>query len=128
VHFVTKVSLYFLNLRKILCLMIPMKSILWLKNFGPLYRVWPKSRDQWWSGHWVKNFFFAIFGTFGRYETNLRGTFVENVKKSKINPPYCTCRGYISKSPQKTFLQCTLYSVHTITKKYFELIWRKCID
>jgi hypothetical protein len=34
--------------------------------------------------------FFAIFGTFGRYVTNLRGTFVENVKKSKINPPYCT--------------------------------------
>jgi hypothetical protein len=34
-----------------------------------------------------KNFF---FGTFGRYVTNLRGTFVENVKKSKINPPYCT--------------------------------------
>jgi hypothetical protein len=30
-----------------------------------------------------KNFFFAIFGTFGRYITNLRGTFVENVKKSR---------------------------------------------
>jgi hypothetical protein len=28
------------------------------------------------------NFFFAIFGTFGRYVTNFRGTFVENVKKS----------------------------------------------
>jgi hypothetical protein len=28
------------------------------------------------------NKFFAIFGTFGRYVTNLRGTFVENVKKS----------------------------------------------
>jgi hypothetical protein len=26
--------------------------------------------------------FFAIFGTFGRYVTNLRGAFVENVKKS----------------------------------------------
>jgi hypothetical protein len=36
-----------------------------------------------------KNFFLAIFGTFGRYITNLRGTFVENGKKSKINPPYC---------------------------------------
>jgi hypothetical protein len=24
---------------------------------------------------------FAIFGTFGRYVTNLRGTYVENVKK-----------------------------------------------
>jgi hypothetical protein len=28
-------------------------------------------------------FFFAILGTFGRYVTNLRGTFVKNVKKSK---------------------------------------------
>jgi hypothetical protein len=28
------------------------------------------------------NFFFPIFGTFVRYVTNLRGTFVENVKKS----------------------------------------------
>jgi hypothetical protein len=38
-----------------------------------------------------KIFFLPIYGTFGRYVTNLRGTFVENVKKkSKINPPYCT--------------------------------------
>jgi hypothetical protein len=29
----------------------------------------------------------AIFGTFERYVTNPRGTFVENAKKSKINPP-----------------------------------------
>jgi hypothetical protein len=28
-----------------------------------------------------KKFCFAIIGTFGRYVTNLRGTFVENVKK-----------------------------------------------
>jgi hypothetical protein len=33
--------------------------------------------------------FLAIFGTFGSYVTNLRGTFVENVKKSKINLPMC---------------------------------------
>jgi hypothetical protein len=31
-------------------------------------------------------FFFAIFGTFGRCVTNLRGTFVENVKKVKNQP------------------------------------------
>jgi hypothetical protein len=31
-------------------------------------------------------FFFAIFGTFGRYITNLRGTFVENVKKVENQP------------------------------------------
>jgi hypothetical protein len=35
-----------------------------------------------------KFFFVAIFGTFGRYVTHLRGNFVENVNKSKINPPY----------------------------------------
>jgi hypothetical protein len=33
-------------------------------------------------------FVVAIFSTFGRYVTHLRGTFVENVNKSKINPPY----------------------------------------
>jgi hypothetical protein len=33
-----------------------------------------------------KKFFFAIFGTFGRYITNLRGTFVENVKKVENQP------------------------------------------
>jgi hypothetical protein len=31
-------------------------------------------------------FFTAIFGTFGRYITNLRGTFVENVKKVENQP------------------------------------------
>jgi hypothetical protein len=34
----------------------------------------------------VKKLFFAIFGTFGRYITNLRGTFVENVKKVENQP------------------------------------------
>jgi hypothetical protein len=34
-----------------------------------------------------KKIFFAIFGTFGRYVTNLRGTFVENVKKKVENQP-----------------------------------------
>jgi hypothetical protein len=34
-----------------------------------------------------KNLFVgAIFGTFGRYVTNLRSTFVENVKKVKNQP------------------------------------------
>jgi hypothetical protein len=28
----------------------------------------------------------AIFGTFGRYVTNLRGTFVENVQKVQNQP------------------------------------------
>jgi hypothetical protein len=34
-----------------------------------------------------KNFFFAIFGTFGRYVTNLRGTFVEIAKSPKSTHP-----------------------------------------
>jgi hypothetical protein len=29
----------------------------------------------------------SAFGTFIRHVTNLKGTFIENVKKSKINPP-----------------------------------------
>jgi hypothetical protein len=34
---------------------------------------------------WYK-IFFAILGTFGRYVTNLRGAFVENVKKVQSQP------------------------------------------
>jgi hypothetical protein len=35
-----------------------------------------------------KNFVVVvIFGVFGRYVTNLRGTFVKILKKSKITPP-----------------------------------------
>jgi hypothetical protein len=47
------------------------------------------------KGSLGQKIFFAIFGTFGMYVTNLRGTFVENVKKSKINPPYCTIQLYV---------------------------------
>jgi hypothetical protein len=48
--------------------------------------------------------FFAIFGTFGSYITNLRGTFVENVKKVEINPPYCGATvGKASKSRKSGF-------------------------
>jgi hypothetical protein len=34
-----------------------------------------------------KQIFFVIFLSFERDTTTLRGTLVENVKKSKINPP-----------------------------------------
>jgi hypothetical protein len=37
-----------------------------------------------------KKIVLAIFGTFGRYVTNLRGTFVENVQKSP-NQPTLVC-------------------------------------
>jgi hypothetical protein len=36
-----------------------------------------------------KQKFLFIFLTFGRDTTNYRDTLVENVKKSKFNPPYC---------------------------------------
>jgi hypothetical protein len=47
---------------------------------------------------------FAIFGTFGRYVTNLRGTFVENVKKVQNQPtlihstPYRIPNGHPARS------------------------------
>jgi hypothetical protein len=44
-----------------------------------------------------RKIFFAIFGTFVRYVTNLRGKFVENVNNSKINPPYSTLSMHIWK-------------------------------
>jgi hypothetical protein len=86
VHFVTKASLYFWNLRKNLRLLIPIKSTVWKKFFDPYIVNDPKCWDQWWSGHWVKTNFFRIFLTFERYTTNYRGTLVENVKKSKNQP------------------------------------------
>jgi hypothetical protein len=43
-----------------------------------------------------KKFFFAIFGTLGRYVTNLRGTFVENVKKVQNQPTLIYSTGNVS--------------------------------
>jgi hypothetical protein len=72
-----KVSLYFQNLRKILCLLIPMKSILWEQNlFGPLYSAWPKMFWPTMKRSLAQNTFFIYFVTFERYVTNLRTTFV----------------------------------------------------
>jgi hypothetical protein len=47
----------------------------------------PFSCDQWWSSHWVKAIFFFIF-TFEKQTSNLRGTFVENVKSQNQPPLY----------------------------------------
>jgi hypothetical protein len=41
-----------------------------------------------------QKFLFVIFGTFGRYVTNLRGTFVENVKKVQNQPTLLCNRHY----------------------------------
>jgi hypothetical protein len=74
-----------------------MKSILWIKNFGPLYSAWPKKSWPMMKRSLGQKIFFAIFGTFGRYVTYLRGTFVEIVKKVQNQPTlvhstilYCT--------------------------------------
>jgi hypothetical protein len=91
--YILSLRLYLWNLCKILRLLIPMKSMLWKKILDPYIVHVPKRRDQWSRGHWVKQIFFAIFGTFGRYVTNLRGTFVENVKKVQ-NQPTLVCTIY----------------------------------
>jgi hypothetical protein len=66
-------------------------NIVKLNFFDPYIVNDPKCRDQRGSDHWAKRFFFFfIFLHFERDTTNYRGTLVENVRKSKINPPYCT--------------------------------------
>jgi hypothetical protein len=48
---------------------------------------------------------FAIFGTFGRYVTNLRGTFVENVKKVQNQPTLmCIVQGPVGNRVWTGFL------------------------
>jgi hypothetical protein len=95
VDFFTKLCLNFWNLLKFLRFFFPMKSILLKQILDPYIVHDPKSRDQRWSGHWDNKFLFVAIsilldGT-GTVCTvsNLRGTFVENVNKSKINPPRC---------------------------------------
>jgi hypothetical protein len=76
VHFATTVSF------KILRLLIPMKSILWIKNFGPLYSAWPK---KWWSMmKWSlgKNFFFCYFQYFWKVCNKSQGYYCWKCKKS----------------------------------------------
>jgi hypothetical protein len=86
-HFVTKAFLYFRNLRKILRLMILIKSTSWTNFCWPLHSTVdnPKGQDQRWSGHRITE----------RYTTNLMGTIVEHIKKSKSTHPiaYTHTRG-----------------------------------
>jgi hypothetical protein len=60
--------------------------------------------------------FFAIFGTFGRYITNLRGTFVENVKKVKNQPTLAYSTGNDNLTHFSSFLE----------RKNLELIGLTC--
>jgi hypothetical protein len=75
-----------------------------------------------------KKFFLAIFGTFGRYITNLRGTFVENVKKSRksTHPTvHCTgtCLNYCAIF-KKMPIGCHLNSIGTGTGIGIDLTFR----
>jgi hypothetical protein len=53
-----------------------------------------------------KQFFFAIFGTFGRHVRNLKGTFVVHVKKIQNQPTllYVQCTLQYLWSPSQEFL------------------------
>jgi hypothetical protein len=71
------------------------------------------------------NNFFAIFGTFGRYVTNLRGTFVENVKKSpksthpSIHTVPTVCTGTLQLTVQYTDLLdffSTIFRLESMSK------------
>jgi hypothetical protein len=77
---------YFFNLPvlEMLCLLIPIESILWkIVNDA-------KSCDQLRSGHWVKNFVVIMFGTFEMYVTN-QGVLLLKMKKKKSTYPYIYC-------------------------------------
>jgi hypothetical protein len=57
-------------------------------------------------------FFSSIFGTFGRYETNLRGTFVENAKKVQNQPthwPIPTVAAFLNITNQFFVLKLNLF-------------------
>jgi hypothetical protein len=56
------------------------------KIFWPLYSEWPKKLRPMMKRSRGQQIFFAIFGTFEVYVTNLRSTFVEIVKKVKNQP------------------------------------------
>jgi hypothetical protein len=75
VYFVTNVSLYFWNLRKILHILIPMKSIFLGKNFGPLYSAWPKRSLG-------PKIFFCDFRYFWKVCNKPQGYFCWKCKKS----------------------------------------------
>jgi hypothetical protein len=63
---------------------------------------------------------FCYFGTFGRHVTNLRGTFVKNVKNSKINPPYCII--ITSMLTMAYALSYTIYRGHV-----FSIFWLRSL-
>jgi hypothetical protein len=91
VYFVTRVSLYFWNLRKIQCLLTPIMWTLWTNFWDPYIVNDPKWPVQLWNVHWVKTKVFSyslllegIQQTTGvllwKCEKN------KNIKKVKIQP------------------------------------------
>jgi hypothetical protein len=82
VHFVTKVSLYFWNLCKILHLLIPMKSILWIQNFGPFNSAWPKKLGPMRKQSLGQTNLFCYFRYFWKVCNKSQGYFCSKCKKS----------------------------------------------
>jgi hypothetical protein len=82
VQFVTKVSLYFWNLRKILHLILYTWSPYCEKIFLDPYTV----PDQWWSGHWAKKNFCCYFWYFWKVSNKSQGYFCCKCKKVKNQP------------------------------------------
>jgi hypothetical protein len=73
--------------------------------------------------------FFFIFTTFLRDTTILRGALVENVKKSKINPPYYTGQGGNAGVASKIFpsrnrIKLTLSATQLLVEAAGELVLR----
>jgi hypothetical protein len=66
-------SLCFWNLRKILLLLIPMKSILWKQIFGPLYSAWPKMFWPTMKRSLAPNTFFIYFRFFWKVGNKPQG-------------------------------------------------------
>jgi hypothetical protein len=69
--------------------------------------------------------FFGYFGTFERYVTNLRDTFVENVKKVQNQPTLVGILDINQKVEPHTEYQINLWSGAT-SKKIFTSIKRCC--
>jgi hypothetical protein len=64
----------------------------------------PEKHDLSDKGQLTQTQFFAIFFTFVMYETHIRLTFVQTVKKLKIDPSYCTATvRYISCTVQEMY-------------------------
>jgi hypothetical protein len=88
VRFVTRVSLYFWNLRKILRLLIPILSRLFWKIIPPLYSVLYRRTQTNDEAVTLSNKFLCHFPYFFKVYNKIKRYFCYS---SNINPPYCAC-------------------------------------